>query len=114
MAVQNFRGKKGEQHAEDYLLKQGFTVLERNYRHKRAEIDLIVRKEQLLVFVEVKYRTSVSFGFPEEFVSEAQAGRIKEAAENYLELVRWNGAIRFDIIAISGDRLEIEYFQDAF
>ena len=76
-------GKKGEDEAVQFLHHSGYQLLERNYRVKKSEIDLIASKDGLLIFVEVKARSSNAFGFPESFVSEEQANRIMLAADEY-------------------------------
>ncbi|MFY0628331.1 MAG: YraN family protein [Reichenbachiella sp.] len=106
-------GKAGEEEASKYYKSRGFTLVAQNYRYKRGEIDLIARKENLIVFVEVKYRKNEKFGFPEEFVSEGQKERIISAADNYIQDNHWTGSIRFDIIALNG-KLEMQHFEDAF
>ncbi|MBU2915835.1 YraN family protein [Reichenbachiella agariperforans] len=106
-------GDKAEKQAEDYLTGLGFEILERNYRHKKAEIDLIVSHENLLLFVEVKYRRTATYGYPEEFVSENQQRNIIGAAQYYLERLKWKGRIRFDIIALDAS-MSITHFEDAF
>ena len=108
------KGKLGEAIAKRYYEANDFEILESNYRFKRAEIDLIVLKEEkLLVFVEVKKRSNKDFGEPETFVSEAQKQRIKIAAEDYIYAINWQKDIRFDIVSIDIDR-GIEVFEDAF
>lgn len=109
-------GKKGEELAVAYLLKKGFEILCRNYRFKRAEIDLICKKDQLLVFVEVKFRSNVAYGLPEDAVSNNQQEKIIEAAENYLFENQWESNIRFDILSVLylNGKLEISHFEDAF
>ena len=109
-------GKKGEREAEDFLIEKGFRILERNFRFKRCEIDLIALKEGLLVFVEVKVRSSNTFGFPESFVSNQQVERITEAADEYQHQIGWSKDIRFDIISIEGkgNNAKITHFEDAF
>jgi len=109
-------GKNGENHALWFLSEQGYELLARNYRYKRAEIDLICKKEQLIVFVEVKLRTSAAYGHPESFVSDKQQDLIVSAAEQYVIENDWTGDIRFDVIAIlkSKGRLEVDHFKDAF
>ena len=107
-------GKSGEKIAELYLRSKGYQILRKNFRHKRAEIDLVVQKEDTLIFVEVKFRKNSTYGFPEEFVSEAQSERIKEAATNFIEQMDWRKDIRFDIVAISGSEDRVEHFMDAF
>jgi putative endonuclease len=68
MASHNELGKRGEEIAKEYLENKGYQILKMNWRHKRAEIDLIARHEKTLIFIEVKTRSSVDFGHPEEFV----------------------------------------------
>lgn len=109
------RGQRGETLAADFLGRQGFAVVAQNYRHRRSEIDLIVRRNNTLVFVEVKLRRNATFGYPETFVDEDQAERIVAAAEHYLYETDWEGNIRFDIVGITlQPRLSIEHFEDAF
>jgi putative endonuclease len=109
-------GRTGEQMAADWLVQRGFEVLERNYRHLKAEIDLIVRKSNLLVFVEVKTRSDTAFGLPEAAVTPAKAALIVAAAEQYICSIDWPHEIRFDIVSvlIQGKSTEIEHLEDAF
>lgn len=109
-------GDKGEQLAIDFLLQKNYEMVSKNYRYKRAEIDLIVRKGNCIIFVEVKYRTGVGFGFPEEVIKGSKKKLIQIAAENYVIENDWNQSIRFDIISIieKGNHLQIEHFEDAF
>jgi putative endonuclease len=106
------RGKEGEATAEKFLTDKGYTIIARNYRYKRSEIDLIVQKENWLVFVEVKMRTSKAFGFPEASVNAAKRKKILEGAAQYLHESNWAGNVRYDIVAIANK--EIEHFEDAF
>lgn len=109
------RGQQGETLAIEHLEQQGFSVVTRNYRYRRGEIDLIVCRDNTLVFVEVKLRKDVGYGHPESFVSPSQADRISEAADHYLHETNWEGLIRFDIVAITlRPQLRIEHFEDAF
>jgi putative endonuclease len=108
-------GAKGEQLATDYLNDNGYDVVERNYRHKHAEIDIIAKYKELLVFVEVKTRSKTVFGFPEEAVNERKASKVIEGAEHYVLENEWNGDIRFDIVSIVlSKKIEIQHFEDAF
>lgn len=110
-------GANGEDAALRYLLAQGYDLVYRNYRYRRAEVDLIVRKgTYLLVFVEVKTRSSTQYGYPEEFVTERQRQLLRQAAEHVQEELPWSGDIRFDILALipAAAGLRIEHFEDAF
>ena len=108
----SLKGKQGEERAIQYLEQCGYTLLARNYRCGRSEIDLIARHEDTIIFIEVKFRTNAGFGWPEEMVSPAQQERIVRAAETYLLQHNFHNHIRFDIISILGN--QIEHFQDAF
>ena len=109
-------GRAAEDLAARHLQKQGFAIAARNYRHQRAEVDLIVQKDTLLLFVAVKARSSDQFGYPEEFVSALQQERLQEAAEHYIVEHNWRGAIRFDVVAVytGGSPWEVAHFEDAF
>lgn len=116
MAIQQERGIKGEQIAAQYLTENGFELVETNFRAGKSEIDLIVKQGDMLIFVEVKLRTSSKFGNPEEFVGDAKAAKVMEGAEAYVFEHNWQGAIRFDIISvlISKDGTKVHHFKDAF
>ncbi|WPP53400.1 YraN family protein [Catalinimonas niigatensis] len=108
-------GQSGEDRAALFLEAKGYQIIHRNYRYRRAEIDLIAQKDQLLVFVEVKTRRSSDFGHPEDFVGSRKAALIIEAADHYIHQHNWQGDIRFDIIAIiTQPSIEIQHMEDAF
>ncbi|MDH5610778.1 MAG: YraN family protein [Cyclobacteriaceae bacterium] len=109
------KGKYGEAQAADFLIGQGFEILESNYRYGRGEIDLIALLQNvLLVFVEVKIRKNEVFGQPESFVTDAQQERIMQVAEHYMEAIHWQGDIRFDVIAINESSGELLHIRDGF
>ncbi|KXX72384.1 YraN family protein [Flammeovirga sp. SJP92] len=111
-------GTKGEAIASDFLIEKGYKILERNYRYKRNEIDIICQKDNFLVFVEVKTRKSKSFGNPEEHVSQKQINCIQEASIQYQN--EYSGTfllVRYDIISLimnKNEVLEILHLEDAF
>lgn len=108
------KGEFGEQLAKKYYESLEYEILETNYRYGRCEIDLIVlAKESLLIFVEVKNRSRKDFGNAETFVSTAQQDRIKEAAEEYIYAINWQKDIRFDIACVDSGE-EVKIFEDAF
>ena len=109
-------GSKGEQLAAEFLSGKGFEIVARNYRHARGEIDMIVRRDDWTIFVEVKTRSSLDFGQPEEFVTPGQARKIYDAAEEFIFSTDWQGHVRFDVVSVlmKGEEcLEIEHFEDA-
>ncbi len=109
-------GNDGEQAASEHLQAKGYEILERNYRYRKAEIDLIAKHENWLVFVEVKTRSSTFFGYPEELVDRKKQLLIFEAAENYVYEKDWNGNVRYDIVSVMLNRgqLEVYHIEDAF
>ena len=108
-------GIEGEQLAKDYLKKNGWLILEMNYRYRRSEIDLIASKNDLLIFVEVKARSTIAFGLPEQFVDNKKAENVMKAANHYILEKDWKGNIRFDIISIiKKEIMELEHIEDAF
>lgn len=116
MAQHNETGQQGEAEAVRYLQDKGYEIMARNYRHQHAEIDLVAQKGKLLVFVEVKTRTNVSYGNPEEFVNYTKAKLVMRAAEQYIFAHNWHHDVRFDIVAVTlaGNELRIRHIEDAF
>lgn len=108
-------GKLGEEIAQTYLEKKGYKIRTKNYRFGKVEIDIIAEKDNELVFVEVKTRTSDQMAYPEQAVGKTKQKNIRLAAENYLEEYEITIPHRFDIIAVvKGEKFEIEHFEDAF
>ena len=107
-------GNFGEEEAINFLIKNGFEILKRNYRYGHYEIDIIAEKNKCLHFVEVKKRKNNIFGEPEDFVSYAQKERIRQAAEMFINEIEWTYDISFDIISINDNPINICFFQDAF
>ena len=110
-------GKSGEDLASRFLVKNGFTILARNYRFERAEIDIIAEEGEDLVFIEVKTRRSNAYGTPEEAVTEEKQEQIRSAAEGYLVQHDIDDRpCRFDVVAIElkEGTTEIRHVRDAF
>lgn len=114
--MQNKRqtGSGYEKIAAAYFIKQGFEILEYNYRERRSEIDLIARDGEYLVFIEVKYRSSTVRGNPEEAVDWRKQQRIRKGAMHYLYTHGYSEDVpcRFDVLAILGG--QITWIPDAF
>ena len=116
-------GPTGEQIAADYLVKEGYHIIERNYRFHLNEIDIIALHQKTLCFVEVKTRFSSAKGHPAEAVTPQKQREIIKAARAYLALYRdIDTDCRFDVVAILVQGMEanridsftVEHFQDAF
>jgi putative endonuclease len=110
-------GGAGEDLAAAALKKQGYKIVERNYRTPLGEIDLIARHRGALVFIEVKTRRSTRFGQPQEAVSPAKQARLRKLADYYLKQKRLGESqVRFDVVAITlkNERPQIEIIQEAF
>jgi putative endonuclease len=108
-------GHYGERTAAEYLLKQGYILLHKNYRYRRSEVDIIARKGQTLVFVEVKTRSTDLYGFPEEAVNYKKEKMLLRAADHYIHTTQWQFEIRFDIISITlATPIIIHHIEDAF
>jgi putative endonuclease len=116
MAYHNDLGKLGEQLAVDYLSRNGYTILERNFIYDKAEVDIIAQKEKRVIIVEVKTRNSNFFGDPQDFVTKAKIKLLVKAANEYVLANNIDLEVRFDIIAIlKNQHIEkVEHFENAF
>jgi len=111
------QGKAGEDLAARFLENNGFTIVERNYRFERGEIDLIAEEGGELVFIEVKARNSTFFGAPEDAVTEEKQEQVRAVADGYLfEHDIDNRPCRFDVVAIEfkNGNPEIRHIRDSF
>lgn len=116
MAQHNELGKKGEQLAISFLLKNGYTILDKNWRFQKAEVDIIARKDETLAVVEVKTRSSIDFGNPQDFVNPKKIKLLVSAIDEYVISKDLEVNVRFDIIAIVSEKgnFTIEHLEDAF
>jgi putative endonuclease len=110
------RGISGERMAVDYLISKGYRILAQNFRYLKGEVDIIVQKDNCLAAVEVKTRSSISFGTPEEFLKPAQIQRIIKTVDHFVMSKNLDVQVRFDIIAIvvSKKESQIEHIENAF
>ena len=110
-------GNHGEQVAQEYLLQQGYQILETNYRCKMGEIDIIAKDGNTLVFVEVRSRSSTQYGSPLDTINRTKQQKIRKAAEHFLFTKRkQNAYCRFDVVAIvwTDDHPQIQLIKNAF
>ncbi len=116
MAQHNELGKKGEALAVDFLIKNNYDIVERNYRFEKAEVDIIAKKNDILAIVEVKTRSTIDFGNPQDFVKPKQIKNLVKAVDAYIVENSLNIEVRFDIIAIVKVKngYDIEHLENAF
>ena len=117
MAVHLELGRRGESLAKTFLESLGYEILDENWTHGKAEVDLIAYKDRMIIFTEVKTRTGNGFGEPEDFVDMRKQRLIAEAADEYIYLMDHQGEVRFDIISVLFDRSEnytLKHIEDAF
>jgi putative endonuclease len=109
-------GKTGEAEAVKFLENQGYEILERNWRFKKLEVDIIAKHQQELVFAEVKARSTDAFGEPETFVTKQKQRFLIQAANEYIRLTDFNGDARFDILSVLQDNenFVVKHIQNAF
>ncbi|HSH35827.1 YraN family protein [Schnuerera sp.] len=110
------KGIFGENEAVKYLVSQGYRILDRNYRTKVGEIDIIAIKSHILVFIEVKARTSTSYGYPYEAVNWKKQEKIYKSSLIYIKHKSMNNyQIRYDIIEVYlRKKLKINHIENAF
>ena len=115
MATHNDIGKQGEQLAKEFLETNNYVILETNYRYKKAEIDIIATKENILAIIEVKTRTSTHFGEPESFVNNKKIKLILEATNAYIMEKDLDLEVSLDIISVViGKENEINHIPNAY
>jgi putative endonuclease len=103
--AKQIQGQAGEDRAFAYLLEQGLTPVERNFRCKGGEIDLIMQERGMLVFVEVRKRAAGNYGGAAASVTARKQARLILAAQVYLQRYRMPPPCRFDVMAIDGERM---------
>ena len=116
MAEHNDLGKLGEELAIDFLEKNGYEILETNWVFDKAEIDIIAQKNEVLAVVEVKTRSSIDFGLPQDFVKPKKIKLLLKAIDEYVIQNDLDVEVRFDIIAIhkKDSNFNIEHIPEAF
>lgn len=116
MAEHNELGKLGEALAVELLQKNCYEILETNWTFQKAEIDIIAKKQNILAIVEVKTRSSIDFGLPQDFVKPKKIQLLVKAVDEYVISKDLDVEVRFDIIALhkDGNNFQIEHLEDAF
>ena len=97
------RGRAAEQQAADYLERQGYQVLGRNWRNRWCELDIVARRDRTVHFVEVKYRANTQYGLAAEYISRDKIQRLMRAALAWNQAHSYAGAYQIDVITLEGD-----------
>ena len=110
-------GAQGEDRAAKYLSAHGYRIIEKNWRCRLGEIDLVVKEADTLVFCEVKTRSNQSFGHPLEAITASKIEKLRRLGEAYMQAAaKTDVALRFDVISIieNGENSRLEHIKDAF
>ncbi len=111
-------GDEAEDQAVKFLSDEGYKIQHRNWRYRRLEVDIIAEKDNVVAFVEVKYRSNVNYGHPADFVDDKKKKLLLQAAEHYCYEFDYFGEIQFDIISIQPSKTDrfpvIQHIPDAF
>lgn len=116
MAQHNELGRLGEKKVFDFLVAKRYQIIATNWRYEKCELDIVCEYKNLIVFVEVKTRSTDDFGKPAEFVTAAQQTKLIEGAEAFLEEKNLENEIRFDIVEVLavGTNFSINHIENAF
>ena len=116
MSISYDFGKEAEDFAVNYLIQNGYKILARNYFFRKAEIDIIAQKNGILAVVEVKTRSSIEFGLPQDFVKPKKIQLLVKAINEYVTQNDLDVEVRFDIVAIHKENSDfvIEHIEEAF
>lgn len=110
------KGKSGEEIVRDYLISKGYIIIESNYRNKIGEIDIIAKDRNILVFIEVKTRTNITYGYAFEAVDKRKQRKIINTSMAYIKFKNYkNTQLRYDIIEVYlQNEIKINHLENAF
>lgn len=104
-------GDWGEARAAEYLTRRGYRILARNYRSKWGEIDLVAKINNIVVFVEVKTKTTEAYGEPWEMVNKWKIEQVKKMGEGWCREHAWEGGVRVDVVGVYRESGEIKHWE---
>lgn len=116
MAEHNQLGNIGEERAQEYLESKGYNIRHTNWRCGKLELDIVAEKDEWLIIVEVKTRSTETFEHPEEAITLKKIRNLVNATHQYIVDFDWNGNTRFDVISVipHGEEFYIDHIEDAF
>ncbi len=109
-------GRQGEQYAAERIYERGYIILERNWRSKPYEVDIIAKWKELLVFIEVKTRIDPGYDIDRWGISQSKKRALVNAAYDYMHNIEWSGEFQFDIITLTKweEEWKFTHYEDAF
>lgn len=109
-------GRKGEEIAAHFLISKGYRILDRNFKLKNAELDIVCEKDDLLIVVEVKTRNSTALGEPYLAVNRSKQKQIVRVTNHFIQVNNVENDIQFDVVSIilNQHQLKIEHIENAF
>jgi putative endonuclease len=105
-------GRAAEQRAADHLAAAGYTILDRNWRNRWCELDIVARQGGQVHFVEVKFRSNTSYGFAAEYISYDKSARLIRAALAWNQAHRYDGPYQIDVISVEGAKNVITHLEN--
>jgi uncharacterized protein (TIGR00252 family) len=112
MAIHNINGAKAEERVAGYLNSKGYKIIDRNWKTKWCEIDIIAEKEKCIYFVEVKYRNSSDQGGGLDYITSGKLRKMDLAARSWVEINGWKGEHTLSAAEVSGPDFEIEFIEE--
>lgn len=114
MAKHNLDGAEAEDHVARYLQQNGYKIIDKNWKTKWCEIDVIAKKDGCMHFVEVKYRSSDVWGSGLDYITSKKLRKMDLAARSWIEINGWQGEHTLSAAEVSGPHFEIEFIENIF
>lgn len=108
----NEDGTTAENKVADYLARSGFDILDRNWKTKQCEVDIIARKNGCIYFVEVKYRNTPNQGVGFEYITRSKLKQMQFAANYWVSSTNWKGEFVLSAASVSGESFDIEFIEE--
>lgn len=111
-ALHNVSGEAAEDAVSSYLKNLGFKIIDRNWKTKWCEVDIVALKEKVMHFVEVKYRSSSEQGFGFDYINPKKLRQMQRAADSWVHINDWAGEYILSAAQVSGDNFEIDFIEE--
>lgn len=112
MALHNISGEAAEDEVAKFLRENGYKIVDRNWKTKWCEIDIVAKKDKVIHFVEVKYRASSLFGGGFDYITTKKLAQMKRAADSWVLVNDWEGEYVLSAASVSGGDYKIEFIQE--